>query len=66
VVLGALSFVLGFAMVWHIWWLAALSGLALWGPIVARTFDDHAEHRIAAREVAAIENSRRPALAGAA
>ncbi len=48
VVLGALSFVFGFAMVWHIWWLAVVSGVAMWAPVLMQTFDDRQEHRVAA------------------
>jgi cytochrome o ubiquinol oxidase subunit 1 len=47
VVLGALSFVFGFAMVWHIWWLAVVSALAMWAPVLMQTFDDRQGHRVA-------------------
>jgi cytochrome o ubiquinol oxidase subunit 1 len=65
VVLGAMSFVFAFAMVWQIWWLAAVGGLAMFAAVLSQTFRDHAEHRIPASEVEAIENRRTiaPALA---
>jgi len=65
VVLGAMSFVFAFAMVWQIWWLAAVGGLGMFAAVLSQTFRDHAEHRIPASEVEAIENRRTiaPALA---
>jgi cytochrome o ubiquinol oxidase subunit I len=58
VVVGAMSFVFAFALVWQIWWLAALGGLGMLAAILSQTFNDHAEHRIPACEVEAIENCR--------
>jgi len=65
VVLGAMSFVFAFAMIWQIWWLATVGGLGMFAAVLSRTFRDHAEHRILANEVEAIENRRTmvPALA---
>jgi cytochrome o ubiquinol oxidase subunit I len=54
-VIGAFSFIFGFAMVWHIWWLAILSGLLIFLTVVARTFDNRAEIVIPARDVAHME-----------
>jgi len=65
VVLGAMSFVFAFAMVWHIWWLAVVGGLVMWAVLLLQTFNDRAEHRILAREVEAIESNRSAAAAGA-
>ncbi|HKJ73821.1 MAG TPA: hypothetical protein VKA19_06865, partial [Alphaproteobacteria bacterium] len=58
VVLGAASFVFGFAMVWHIWWLAILGLLGIVGSILARTFGDDSEHRVPAQEIERIEKNR--------
>src|SRR3990167_9016878 len=38
VVMGGLAFVLGFAVIWHIWWLVAACGLALWIVLFALLF----------------------------
>ena len=43
-VIGALSFIFGFAMVWHIWWLAALGGAGMFAVLVVRSAVDHSEH----------------------
>jgi cytochrome o ubiquinol oxidase subunit 1 len=51
--IAAASLAFGFAMVWHIWWLAGaglLAGLAL---VVARTSDDKSERLISARQIEA-------------
>ena len=55
VILGGLSFVFGFAMVWHIWWLAALAGVGMFTMLVMRSSEDHDEHLVGAEEVRAIE-----------
>jgi cytochrome o ubiquinol oxidase subunit 1 len=62
VALGAASFVFAFAMVWQVWWLAALAGLGMFAAVLSQTFRDHAEYRIAASKIEAIE-SRRTTLA---
>jgi cytochrome o ubiquinol oxidase subunit I len=54
-ILGGLSFVFGFAMVWHVWWLAAVSGLGMFAVLVVRSSGDHDEHVVHAREVMNIE-----------
>ena len=58
VVIGAMSFVFAFAMVWQIWWLTAVGGLGMAAAMLSQTLRDHAEHRIPASEVEAIENRR--------
>ncbi len=58
VLLGGMSFVFGFAMVWQIWWLAAVGGLGIFAAGLSQAFRFHAEHFIPASEVEAIENRR--------
>ena len=53
IVLGAMSFVFAFAMVWQIWWLAAVGAAGMWAAVLSQT-----EHRISARSVEAMEHSR--------
>jgi cytochrome o ubiquinol oxidase subunit 1 len=62
VVMGALAFVLGFAMVWHIWWLAIVCGLAIWVALIVRSSDDDAEYVVPASEVARLEDARYRAM----
>jgi len=63
VMLGVMSFVFAFAMIWQIWWLAAVGGLGMFAAVLSQTFRDHAQHRIPASEVEAIENRRTMAAA---
>jgi cytochrome o ubiquinol oxidase subunit 1 len=58
VVLGAFAFLLGFAVIWHIWWLAITSFLAAWGVVMARSFNGHTEYLLAASEVQKLEEAR--------
>ena len=62
-ILGGCAFLLGFAVVWHIWWLVALSGLAILAAVVVRCFDDESDFCITAAEVEAIEDRRFETLA---
>ncbi len=57
-IIGGLAFVFGFAMVWHIWWLAILTGLGLLFTVIARSMDDDIHYVIPAAEVRRIENER--------
>lgn len=56
VVFGATSLVLAFAMIWQIWWLAAVGGVGMLTALLSQAFRDHTEHCIQASEVEAIEN----------
>ena len=58
VILAALSVALGFGLVWYIWWLAALSFVAILAVAIAHTFDYHQSFDIPADEVARTEEAR--------
>jgi cytochrome o ubiquinol oxidase subunit 1 len=58
VVLSVLSTVCGFALVWHVWWLAVGSLLAIVAYAIAHTFDYDRDYHIPAAEVAATEAAR--------
>jgi cytochrome o ubiquinol oxidase subunit 1 len=66
VILSALALILGFAMVWYIWWLAALSAIGLLGYAIAHTFNYNRDYYIPAGEVAAQEDARAKLLAAGA
>jgi cytochrome o ubiquinol oxidase subunit 1 len=53
---GALAFLFGFAMIWHIWWLAGFSAMAMLVAVIARAADDDLHFIIPAAEVERIEN----------
>jgi cytochrome o ubiquinol oxidase subunit 1 len=58
VIIGAFAFVLGFAMIWHIWWLVGVSGLIMLGAVIVRSSNDDQEFTMSAAEVKAIEDER--------
>lgn len=57
-IIGVASFVGGFALVWHIWWLALVAGATMLATVIVRANDDHAEFTIPAAEVKATEDAR--------
>jgi cytochrome o ubiquinol oxidase subunit 1 len=64
-ILGGLAFVFGFAVVWHIWWLAALCGLGILAVAIYRASDDESDTVLPAAEVQKIEDERYRELASA-
>jgi cytochrome o ubiquinol oxidase subunit 1 len=56
VAMGAITFVFGFAMVWHIWWMAAASTAAMLAVVVMRANDEDVDYMVSAEEVARLEN----------
>ncbi|MEM6620772.1 MAG: cytochrome o ubiquinol oxidase subunit I [Pseudomonadota bacterium] len=66
VILSAMMTVMGFALVWHIWWLVAVSFVTTLIYGIGHTFDYNRDYYIPAHEVEDIEASRaRPAIAAA-
>ena len=57
--IGALSFFLGFALIWHIWWMAIVAALGSVVTVVVRSLVDEDEYLIPAEEVARIESQQR-------
>jgi len=51
-----LSLVCGFALIWDIWWLAAVSFLALIVTWIVKSFDEDVDYYVSAEEVERIEN----------
>jgi cytochrome o ubiquinol oxidase subunit 1 len=62
-VLAALATVMGFALIWYIWWLAALAFAALVATAIVHTFNYHREFDVPAQEVLATEVARTRLLA---
>ncbi len=65
-IIGGLAFVLGFAAIWHIWWLAILVALGILFTVIARSMDDDIHYVVPAAEVERIENERYRQLASVA
>jgi cytochrome o ubiquinol oxidase subunit I len=62
--------IMGFALIWHIWWMVVLGGIGAFATFVVFAWRDHDEYVIPAAEVARIDRlnreARRAALAGSA
>lgn len=56
--IAAGAFLFGFGVIWHIWWLVAVSLLAVIMIIIIRSTDEETERTITATEIAAIEKQR--------
>ena len=63
VILGVISIAFSFAMVWYIWWLAALAAVATLVISIAHTFNYNRDFYIPAETVVRTEGQRTDALA---
>ncbi len=54
--IGLVSFAFGFALVWHIFWAAALSTIGMFACIVLRMYQKNPEYTLSAETVKKIEN----------
>ena len=65
IVISGLLTVMGFALIWHVWWLALISfaGALAWG--IGHTFNYNRDYYVPADEVRAIETASRPNAAPA-
>ena len=61
--LAGISALFGFAMIWHIWWLAAASFIGLIAATIVHTFNYDRDYHIPADEVTRIEEQRTRQLA---
>ena len=52
VIIAGLSVAFGFAMIWYMWWLAALSLVAILGVAIGHTFNYDRDYYIPVDEVA--------------
>lgn len=53
--IAASSFMIGFGLIWHIWWLALVSFVALIACIIIRQSDTRTEYTITAKQLEAME-----------
>lgn len=53
--IGALSFFFGFAMIWYMFWLAAITFVGILVCVIMRLSDDHTDYYIPAAEVERLE-----------
>ncbi|MBP2227842.1 cytochrome o ubiquinol oxidase subunit 1 [Azospirillum agricola] len=64
IILAGLSVVLAFALIWYIWWLAAVSFIGLLVVAIGHTFNYSRDFYIPAAEVVRTENERTRLLSG--
>ncbi|MGQ7844481.1 cytochrome o ubiquinol oxidase subunit I [Granulosicoccus sp. 3-233] len=58
VILSGIALVLGFALVWHIWWLAVVSFVGMVATAIRHTFDYDRDYHIPVETVIRTETSR--------
>ena len=63
IVISLFALALGFALIWHIWWLAVASFVGSIVAFVIRSYDEDTDYYVPAEEVARIENARIQSLA---
>jgi cytochrome o ubiquinol oxidase subunit 1 len=56
--ISGFCFIIGFAMVWHIWWLAIAGLISSIVCVVIRSFDEETEYTIPAQEVERMEKQQ--------
>ncbi|MEC9483625.1 MAG: cytochrome o ubiquinol oxidase subunit I [Halomonas sp.] len=64
-IISLFATVLGFALVWHIWWLAIVGALGVFVSFLARIFNDDVDYYVPAAEVERIERAHHQRLAEA-
>jgi cytochrome o ubiquinol oxidase subunit 1 len=61
--MGAFSLALGFALTWHIWWLAAVGLVGMVVAFIRRANDDHIDYYVPAKQVEQIETLHQQRIA---
>ncbi|PWC81312.1 cytochrome o ubiquinol oxidase subunit I [Azospirillum sp. TSH100] len=64
IILAGISTALGFGLIWHIWWLAALSFIGLLAVAINHTFNYNRDFHIPVDEVVRTESERTRLLSG--
>jgi cytochrome o ubiquinol oxidase subunit I len=62
-IVGAFSLMMGFALVWHIWWMALLGLLGIIFSIIVHSFNENRAYDVPAEDIARIERFASPLLA---
>ena len=55
-VIGSFSFLFGFGLIWHMFWLAILSTLGMIAGVIIHLYQKHPDYHLSAEEVAKIES----------
>lgn len=59
VCIAAGAFFVGFALIWHLWWLAILGLIAVIASVIARSNTKETEYTVSAAKIAKLESERR-------
>ena len=62
-IVGAFSLMMGFALVWHIWWMALVGLVGIVLSIIVHSFYENRAYYVQAEDVARIERLSSPLLA---
>ncbi|WP_148254479.1 cytochrome o ubiquinol oxidase subunit I [Aidingimonas lacisalsi] len=61
-IISLFALIFGFALVWHIWWLAAVGAIGTFVSFLARVFNDDIDYYVPASEVERIEREHKERL----
>jgi cytochrome o ubiquinol oxidase subunit 1 len=56
-IIAGFAFLVGFGLIWHIWWLAILGGAGVIVAIIVRTMNDESEYLLTAAEMEKLDMS---------
>ncbi|MBL4629860.1 MAG: cbb3-type cytochrome c oxidase subunit I, partial [Paraglaciecola sp.] len=65
IVISGFALIMGFAMIWHIWWMAIFGTLGIVGSWIIYAFDKNKDYYVEVEEIEAIEAKRYADLAAA-
>ena len=57
-IIGMLTIPLGFALIWHIWWLAIAASVGVLAVAIAHSFNNDRDYYVSADEVQRVEDAR--------
>jgi cytochrome o ubiquinol oxidase subunit 1 len=64
-VMSGFSLAMGFGLIWHIWWMAALGFVGMIATFIVRSMNQDVDYYVPAAEVERIENERHRLMANA-
>jgi cytochrome o ubiquinol oxidase subunit 1 len=59
IIIGGFAFLIGFGLIWHMWWLAAVGLVGVIIAVIVRCSNDDVEYTISASEIAALDAQNR-------
>lgn len=59
IIIAGFAFIIGFSLIWHIWWLAALGLIGVLITIIVRTTSEDTEYTVTAAEIEKMETASR-------